>query len=366
MDIRLARMARLLVEYSVNVQPGDRVGILSSPAAAELVREVYTRVLERGGNPLVYLSLPGLDEIFFRTANDAQLAFIDPVHKLMREEFEALINIRALENTRELSGVDPARQRLRNQAMRPLMQRYMERGASGELKWNGTLFPTPSSAQEADMSTRDYENFVYGACFCDREDPVAEWQRVHDEQERVVKWFKGRDRVKVVGPNADLTLSVKDRIFINSDGHHNMPSGEVFTGPVEDSANGWVRFTYPAIYGGREVEGVELTFEAGKVVEATAKKNEAYLLQMLDTDEGSRYLGEFAIGTNFGIQRFTKNILFDEKIGGSFHMALGMGYPDTGSHNQSAIHWDLICDMRDGGEIWAGGELLYKGGEFVI
>ncbi len=366
MDIRLARMARLLVEYSVDVQPGDRVAIMSSPPAADLVREVYARVLERGGQPLVYLRLPGLDEIFFRTANDAQLAFIDPVSKLVFEEFEAMINIRALENTRELSGVDPARQRVRNTAMRPLMRRYMERGASGELKWNGTLFPTPSSAQEADMSTRDYEDFVYGACFCDREDPVAEWQRVHDEQERVVEWFKGRDQVKVSGPNADLTLSVKDRIFINSDGHHNMPSGEVFTGPVEDSANGWVRFTYPAIYGGREVEGVELTFEAGKVVKATAKKNEAYLLQMLDTDEGSCYLGEFAIGTNFGIQKFTKNILFDEKIGGSFHMALGMGYPDTGSHNQSAIHWDLICDMRDGGEIWADGDLLYKGGEFVI
>ena len=182
MDIRLTRMARLLVEYSVDVQPGDRVAILSSPPAADLVREVYARVLERGGHPLAFVRLPGLDEIFFRTASDAQLAFIDPVNKLVLEEFEALINIRALENTRELSGIDPARQRLRNQAMRPLMQRYIERGASGELKWNGTLFPTPSSAQEADMSTRDYEDFVYGACFCDREDPVAEWQRVHDEQ----------------------------------------------------------------------------------------------------------------------------------------------------------------------------------------
>ncbi len=366
MDIRIARMARLLVEYSVNVQPGDRVGIVASPAAAELVREVYARILERGGHPLVYLNLPGLDEIFFRMANEAQLTFIDPVQKLMREEFEALINIRAAENTRELSGVDPARQRLRNQALRPLMQRFMERGATGELKWNGTLFPTPAFAQEADMSTRDYEDFVYGACFCDREDPVAEWQRIHEEQERVVQWLKGRDQIRVIGPNADLTLSVKDRVFVNSDGHHNMPSGEVFTGPVEDSVNGWVRFTYPAITGGREVEGIELTFEAGKVVKATARKNEAYLLQMLDTDPGSRYLGEFAIGTNFGIQKFTKNILFDEKIGGSFHMAVGMGYPETGSRNQSAIHWDMICDMRDGGEIWADGERLYQNGQFVI
>ena len=216
------------------------------------------------------------------------------------------------------------------------------------------------------MSLRDYENFVYGACFCDREDPVAEWQRVHAEQERVVQWLKGREQVKVVGPNADLTLSVKGRTFINSDGHHNMPSGEVFTGPVEDSAEGWVRFTYPAVHGGREVEGVELRFEAGKVVEATATKNEDYLLRMLDLDEGSRYLGEFAVGTNFGIQKFTKNILFDEKIGGSIHMAVGMGYPDTGSRNQSAIHWDMICDMRDGGEIWVDGDLLYKDGQFVI
>ena len=163
-----------------------------------------------------------------------------------------------------------------------------------------------------------------------------------------------------------LTLSVEGRTFINSDGKHNMPSGEVFTGPVEDSANGWVRFTYPAVHGGREVEGIELAFEDGKVVKATAKKNEDYLLQMLDIDDGARYLGEFAIGTNFGIQKFTKNILFDEKIGGSFHMAVGAGYPDTGSQNKSAIHWDMICDMRDGGEIWVDGEQLYKDGAFVI
>ena len=366
MDIRIDRMARLLVDYSVDVQPGDRVGIISSPAAADLVRAVYERVLERGGHPLVYLSLPGIEEIYYRKASDAQLSFMDPVQQLIRGEYEAMISIRAIDNTRELSAIDPARQMVRNKANRGLMQTYIERGASGALKWNGSLFPTAASAQEADMSLRDYENFVYGACFCDREDPVAEWQRVHEEQARVIAWLKGREQVKVVGPSADLTLSVKDRVFINSDGHHNMPSGEVFTGPVEDSANGWVRFTYPAVHGGREVEGVELRFEGGKVVEATAKKNEDYLLRMLDLDEGARYLGEFAIGTNFGIQKFTKNILFDEKIGGSFHMAVGMGYPDTGSRNQSAIHWDMICDMRDGGEIWADGDLLYKDGAFVI
>ncbi|MGC9357023.1 MAG: aminopeptidase [Anaerolineae bacterium] len=366
MDNRIERMARVLVDYSVDVQPGDRVAISSEPSAAPLIRAVYERVLKRGGNPIANIVIPGLDEIFLRVADDEQLAFVDPLRKLVIEEFECIINVRAATNTRALSGIEPSRQTQRQRAMQPLLRRYIERAAEGELKWVGTQFPTAAYAQEADMSLREYENFVYGACYCDREDPVAEWKRVHDEQARIVDWIEGRDRVEVKGPNADLTLSIAGRTFVNSDGHHNMPSGEVFTGPVEDSANGWVRFTYPAVTGGREVEGVELWFEEGRVVKATAKKNEAYLLQMLDSDEGARYLGEFAIGTNYGIQRFTKNILFDEKIGGSFHLAVGMGYPETGSKNQSSIHWDMICDMREGGEIWVDGDLLYKGGKFVI
>lgn len=365
-DVRTLRLARLLVDYSVYVQPGDRVAVISQPAAAELVLPVYERILERGGHPDVALSLPGMEEAYFRTASEEQLAFVSPVERLFYEEYEALISIRAASNTRELNGVDPARQAVRRKAMHPLRQRYMERGATGELKWSGTLYPTQAYAQEADMSLRDFRDFVYGACFCDQEDPVARWREVHDTQARIIEWLHGHDRVRITGPNADLTLSIRDRVFMNSDGHHNMPSGEVFTGPVEDSANGWVRFTYPAITHGREVDGVELTFEEGRVVAASARKNEAFLHRMLDTDEGARYLGEFAIGTNFGIQQFTKNILFDEKIGGTFHMALGAGYPETGSLNRSAIHWDMICDMRDGGEIWVDGDLLYRNGAFAI
>jgi aminopeptidase len=247
-----------------------------------------------------------------------------------------------------------------------MLERYMERGATGDLKWNATLYPTRAYAQEADMSLRDYEDFVYSACFCDLDDPISEWERVHDEQAEVIDWLARHETVHVVGSNADLTLSIKGRTFVNSDGKHNMPSGEIFTGPVEDSADGWVRFTYPAVTSGREVDGIELVFEHGRVVEAKARKNEPYLLRMLDTDDGSRYLGEFAIGTNFGIQQFTKNILFDEKIGGSFHLAVGAGYPDTGSQNRSAVHWDMICDMREDGEIWVDGELMYQKGKFVV
>jgi aminopeptidase len=308
----------------------------------------------------------GLSEIYYRRASEEQLKFVSPWRKMIVEDFDAYINIRAPENTRELSDVDPERQALHNKAQTSVLETFMKRGASGELKWSGTLFPTASSAQEADMSLRAYEDFVYGTCFCDKENPVVEWQRIHAEQQRVIDWLEGHDQIKISGPNADLTLSIKGRTFVNSDGHHNMPSGEVFTGPVEDSANGWVRFTYPSITGGREVEGVELWFSEGEVVKATAEKNEQYLHRMLETDEGARYLGEFAIGTNEGITRFTKNILFDEKIGGSFHMAIGAGYPETGSQNKSAVHWDLICDMRGGGEITADGELFYENGKFVI
>jgi aminopeptidase len=366
MDIRIQRLARLLVDYSVDIQAGERVAILSSPAASDLVLPVYERVLERGGHPFLNLRLPGTDEIYYRVASEDQLKFISPIERLVFEEYEALISIRAATNTRELNDTDPERQTIRSKARRPLMHTYMERAATGAFKWSGTLYPTPAYAQEADMSLRDYEDFVFSACYCDREDPVAAWQAVHDRQAEVIAWLEGRERVKIVGPNADLTLSIKDRTFINSDGHHNMPSGEIFTGPVEDSAQGWVKFTYPAISGGREVNGIELTFEDGQVINAKASKNEAYMKQMLDTDEGSRYLGEFAIGTNFGIQRFTKNILFDEKIGGSFHLALGSGYPETGSQNRSSIHWDMICDMREGGKIWVDDELLYRSGKFQI
>jgi aminopeptidase len=216
------------------------------------------------------------------------------------------------------------------------------------------------------MSLQDYENFVYNATFVDQEDPIQAWQEVHKKQQKVVDWLEGKKEVSVKSPNVDLTLSIEGRTFINSDGKNNMPSGEVFTGPVEDSANGWVEFTYPAISDGREVSGVRLEFKEGKVVQASAKKNEAYLLSQLDTDEGSRYLGEFAIGTNYGIQQFTKSILYDEKIGGSFHMAVGAGYPETGSKNKSSIHWDFICDIKEDSEIRVDDELLYKDGKFQI
>lgn len=365
-DPRVDKLAQILVRYSTEVQPGDWVLIRGSVAALPLVQATVREVVRAGGNPTLQLEHDEISEILLRESSDEQLAWLAPYEQMMAEQVDVRIGIYGASNTRALSGVDPKRQQVMQNARRHLSKIYRDRSAAGTHRWTLTQFPTPAYAQEADMSLADYEDFIYAATYADQEDPVACWQQVHDTQQRLVDWLKGKDQVVVRGPNVDLTLSIAGRTFINSDGKRNMPSGEIFTGPVEDSVNGWIRFTFPAIYNGREVEGIELRFEEGKVVEATARKNEAFLLDQLDTDEGARYVGEFAIGTNKGIDRFTKSILFDEKIGGTIHMAVGAGYPETGSKNQSAIHWDMICDMRDGGQIWIDDELFYESGRFVL
>lgn len=365
-DPRIERLAKTLVTYCVEVQPDDKVLLGGSINAMPLIEETYRQILRAGGHPLLRLEDDALTEIYFQESSDEQLQHIPEPLKLILETYDCMINIRGTNNTRALSAIDPSRQQLARSAQSSLMETYMKRSAAGDFRWVGTLFPTNAHAQEADMSLTDFEDFVYSACHADKEDPVAEWLAVRTEQQRLVDWLAGKNQVIVKGPNADLQLSIAGRTFINSDGKRNMPSGEIFTGPVETSANGWVRFTYPAIVSGREVSGVELRFEEGQVVEASAQKNEEFLLKNLDTDPGARFLGEFAIGTNYGIDRFTKSILYDEKIGGTIHMALGRGYPETGSKNVSAIHWDMICDMRDGSQIWVDDELFYKNGDFVI
>lgn len=365
-DPRVQKLAEVLVRYSTAVQPGDKVAIRGDTLAAPLMLEVYAQVLQAGGHPLVEAHLPEMQELFYKHASDEQLRFVQPPLKLIAETFDVSIYLHAEANTKALTNVDPARMVLEQQAHRELKETFLRRAANGELRWTLTLFPTEAHAQDAEMSLSEYEDFVFGACLPDPDDPVGWWQRLSDRQDKIVNYLKGKERVRVVGPDTELTLSIAGRTFINSDGHNNMPSGEVFTGPIENSAEGHVYFSFPAVTSGREVEGVQLWFEKGKVVRATARKGEDFLLKMLETDEGSRYLGEFAIGTNTGIASFTRNILFDEKIGGTFHIALGAGYPETGSRNQSSIHWDMICDLRQGGEIYVDDVLIHKDGEFVL
>jgi len=367
-DTRVRNFARILVDHSTHVAPGDRVAITAAFAAEPLVRALYELVLDRGGHPHVLFDLPGQDESLYAHASDEQLDYVSPFHKMAFEAFEVLIKIRAETNTRALSNVDPLRQARRQKTLSTLLQAQMRRGADKSLRWMSTLYPTQAYAMEAEMGFDEYQDFVFRAMHADEgtPDPVAYWQWIEQEQKRIVERIEGHNCIELHGPNVDLSLSIKGRSFRNASGQHNLPDGEIYTGPVEDSAKGWVRYTYPAVYQGRIVEGIELTFDEGRVVKATATRNQDFLLQMLDTDAGARYLGEFAIGTNFEINRFTRNILFDEKIGGSFHMALGAGYPETGSLNKSIIHWDMICDLRKDSEICVDGEVVYRNEDFVF
>lgn len=365
-EMRRKRLANLLINYSTQVQPGEWVGILGDVIALPLIRDVYAAVLEAGGHPTLMMSDEAMQRIFLRHASDEQINWIDPSQRLYLEQADVYIRIGATSNTRAMTNIPAKKVQQQRSAQRELLNIRLGRSAKGEFKWVGTRYPTEGGAQEANMSLEEYEDFIYGATFCDRDDPAAEWRKLSEMQQKKINWLKGHDQVVCKGPNVDLTLSIAERTFINSDGKRNMPSGEIFTGPVEDSVNGWVRFDYPSIVGGRAVSGIELRFKDGKVVDASAEQNEELLIAQLDTDEGSRYLGEFAIGTNFGIQQFTGSILFDEKIGGTIHMAIGKGYPETGSKNDSAVHWDMICDMRQDSEIYVDGELFYKNGEFVV
>jgi aminopeptidase len=363
----IKKLASILIDHSTYVSPGDLVAIETTTNAEPLVRAVYELTLERGGHPHMILRLPDEDELFFAHANESQLDFTPTFQKLVTEQFDVYIRIRADINPRALTNVAPERQSRWQKAMSPVRSMMIRRGGDKSLRWALTQYPTEGYAQEAGLSFKEYEDFVYSACHADdnTSDPVAYWEGVEKQQAEIVNRIEGHDKVKLLGPNVDLSLSIKGRKFRNSSGQHNMPDGEIYTGPVESSVNGWVKFTYPAVYQGRVVEGVELTFEKGRVTSATAEIGQDFLTTMLDVDVGARYLGEFAIGTNFEINRFTRNILFDEKLGGTFHVALGMGYPETGSLNTSIIHWDMICDMRKDSEIRVDGVVFYRDGQFV-
>lgn len=370
-DPRIKNFAKVLVERCTRVQPGDRILIEATTAAEELVRELYLQILEKGGHPHPLLQLPDMfypshEDLLLMHGNNRQIDLVPTFQKLAYDQFEGRIRVHSATNTRSQTGIDASRLQRRGKSTGVITETQMRRGAEGAFKWVTTLYPTDGYAQDAEMNFEQYADFVFRAVHANESDPVAYWKKVEQEQQAAVDFMADKNQVTLHGPNVDLTLSVKDRTFLNSSGTHNMPDGEIFTGPVEDSVNGWVKFTYPAIYGGVAVEGAELTFSNGRVEQASADKNQDYLLKMLESDAGSRYLGEFAIGTNFEIDKFTGQILFDEKIGGSFHMALGAGYPETGAKNKSAIHWDMICDMRTESEILVDGESFYKNGKFVF
>jgi aminopeptidase len=365
-DPRVETVAKILVDYSVEVKPNQLVRISGSPDGAPLILAVYQKVLERGAHPFLQVEPEEAEELFYTYAKDAQLDYVPLFMKEMIEQMDAGIGIWTDVNTKQLTNADPAKQARRAVSRRPLLERTLERAAKKELRWTGTLYPTQAFAQDAEMSLREFEDFVYKACLVHEPDPINAWKKVSKEQRRLVDWLNKAREIHVVGPDTDLKLEVTGRKWINCDGRENFPDGEIFTGPIERSVNGHIRYTYPACHYGREVQDVRFQFKDGKVVKATAGKNEEFLLDMLESDEGAKYVGEFAVGTNCGIQRFTKNTLFDEKIGGTIHLAVGAGLPESGSKNRSAIHWDMVCDLRKGGEVRIDGTLFLKDGKILI
>jgi aminopeptidase len=365
-DPRLEKLAAVLVNYSVAVQKGQLVRITSAPVGIPLVLEIFRKVVAAGGHAFTRITPEETQEIFLKNADREQLSFVNPITRFEHEKMDCSIGIWAEQNTRALTGCDPESMRISQAARKPLMDIFLKRASEHQLNWVGTQFPTHGCAQEAEMSLAEYEDFVFSACLLDQPDPVAAWKRISEKQQRLTDFLNGKNDYHVLAANGtDVRLSVAGRKWINCDGHYNFPDGEVFTGPVIDSVNGQINFSFPAVHDSREVTDVKLTFKNGKVVNASAAKGQDFLFKMLDIDAGSRFLGECAIGTNYSIKQYTRNTLFDEKIGGTVHFALGAGYPETGNTNQSGLHWDMVVDLRQGGHISIDNHKILENGRFL-
>jgi aminopeptidase len=364
-DPRVDRLAELVVNYSLGVQEGQVVRIDGFEVAAPLAVALYRSAILAGAHPYTNLTLDGLAELLVAEGSDEQIEYLSPVQWREVEEIDAVITIWSQTNTRSANRLDGRRHGAYIAAQRKLVNRRWERIVGGEMGWCGTLHPTNAHAQDADMSLADYERFFHAACHTDADAPEEHWHGTAAELERRATELGEARELRIVGPDTDLRVGIGGRTWIAADGRFNMPDGEVFTSPVETETSGDIRFSFPATFHGHAVEDVRLRFEDGRVVAAEASKGETYLNELLELDAGARVLGEVAFGLNYEIDRFTRNILLDEKIGGTMHVALGAGFGQAGSENSSALHWDLICDLREGGEVYADGELVWKDGAFL-
>jgi aminopeptidase len=363
-DKRAEKLAKLCMEYCVSVKPNEQVVIRGSTLSLPLIGELYKECLLQGANPSYQPSFD-LDYIFYKYAQRRQLELVSPLTKFLVETVDVMISVLCDPNPKRLTTIDSTRIREHRAAQKEISEIFDKRYAAGKLRWTVLPYPSSAQAQEAAMPLEEYEDFVYGSCLVDKKDPVAEWKKIYRKQEAICQFLNETSKIRVVGEDTDLTFSTKGRRWVNCGGKINMPDGEVFTGPVENSVNGVIRFTYPGIYSGKEVEDIRLTFNNGKVAKASASKGNELLQELLKIDGADR-IGEAAIGTNYGITKFTKEMLFDEKMGGTIHMALGNSYPETGGQNKSAIHWDILKDMNKGGEIYADGKLFYQKGKFLV
>lgn len=360
----IKKYANVLVNYSLGLKKGDRLLMVATYLAEELLKEVYAQALEAGAYPEFKIALNGTEKIFYDKASDSQLEYVSPLSRYVYEKYDALLNVISPFNVKELQNTPAERKQKSSAARAELNKIFMQRAAAHELRWTLCVFPTNAEAQECGMSESEYADYVYNCCYLYEDDPIGCWNKLEQGQQKIVDLLNSKKEIHFKGSNIDVKFRTDGRKWINSSGKNNMPSGEVFTGPVEDSVNGTVRFSYPGIYMGQEIEDISLEIKNGEVVKGTAAKGQELLNKILDVP-GARRFGEAAIGNNERVNKFTKNMLFDEKMGGTIHMALGAAYPETGAKNESAIHWDLLADMKDG-EITADDEVIYKNGKFLI
>jgi aminopeptidase len=365
MENILTKYAKLLVHHCLNLKKGDRLFIISTYLAEDLLREVYRQALEAGAHPELNIRINGTDKIFYDNAGDEQLKYVSPTVKYVYENYEAILNILAPFNLKELENIDPVKKKAVSLGRADILKMLMKRMVEGKLNWNACGFPTDSSAQECGMSKSEYEDFVFSACFLNKSDPIDEWQQFEKKQQEIVDFMNTKESFRYLGKDIDISFSAKGRKWINAAGKNNMPDGEVFTAPVDNSVNGKIRFSYPGLYLGQEIEDISLEVKDGTVIKWDAKKGKSLLDKIMEIP-GARRFGEAAIGTNTGIKKFTKNMLFDEKLAGTIHMAIGAAIPEAGGKNESAIHWDMLAEMHDGGEIYADGTIVYKNGRFII
>jgi aminopeptidase len=365
-DPRLARLGELIIGYSLGLEAGKVMRVDTPMVGMPLALELYRAALRAGAFPYANVEVEQLPEILVLEGSDEQLDFVPPVAIQEIELVDAIVTIWAEANTRALSGAPPERHQRLIGATRELTNRRWERISAGKLAWSGVLCPTPAHAQDAEMSVEDYERFVYRACHVEEDgDAVVHWRSTSAELAHRVEQLTRARELRIVGPDTDLRVVVEGRSWEAADGHHNMPDGEVYTSPLETETEGEIRFSFPALFQGREVDDIRLRFEGGRVVAAEASRGGAFLEAVLDLDAGARMLGEVAFGLNYEIDRFTKNTLFDEKIGGTMHVALGSAFKELGGVNDSALHWDLVCDLRTEGEVYADDDLIWRAGRFL-
>jgi aminopeptidase len=360
----LSKYAKVLIEYCLSLNEGEKLYISSTTLAEPLLKEVYKHASRLGVVTEINMSFEGMGKCFLDHATDKLLETPPPFQSMAMKEFDAYMVIRAPFNLREDQNINKEKAKIRSKANAINNQLYFDRTADGSLKRTLCQYPTQASAQEAGMSLEEYSRFVFNACKLFQDDPILAWKELGKKQQHIVDHLNQCDTITYKNEKTDITFSVKGRTWINSDGKANMPSGEVFTGPIEDTVNGIVHFDYPSIYNGNEVKDITLEVENGVVKKWTAGMGQSFLDHIMEI-EGARMFGEVAVGTNYDINTPTKNILFDEKIGGTIHMAIGQSYKQTGGINKSAVHWDMIAGMQKG-EIIADGKVIYKNGLFVI